>query len=203
MARTDRQWADAGGSRDELLLDATLRLIGRAGTDAVTHRAVAAEAKVSLGAVTHHFTTRNDLVDRALRFAVTREVARLRDLVFDLQRKAFDVEAWLSVLIGWYADELRTNAEPHVACYEVFLAAARDARYRPVIDELRETWRQNTELALRAAGSTNPQGHAAIFVSTLIGMLLQQLALPRRSFKADTVAALTELVDQLAKHRRR
>jgi len=202
MVRTSKPAGESAG-RDELLLDAALRLIGRVGIDGVTQRAVAAEAKVSLGAVTHHFATRDDLVDRALRFAVVREVARLRDLVFDLQRKAFDVEAWLSALVGWYADELRTNALTHLACYEVFLAAARDARYRPVIEMLRETWRQSTELALRAAGSADPQGHAAIFVSTLIGMLLQQLALPQRNFKAETIAALSELVEQLAGQRRR
>lgn len=175
---------------DTALMEAALRLIGRGGLDSVTHRAVAGEARVSLGAVTHHFASRDDLIDRTLRFVIAREVARLRDLVLGLQRKAFDVQAWLDALVSWYADDLKRNAETHVVCYDVFLAAARNARYRPVIGELRDTWRSSAELALRAAGSDAPEAHAAIFVSALIGLLLQQLALPRRNFKADAIAVL-------------
>jgi DNA-binding transcriptional regulator YbjK len=182
---------------DTALMEAALRLIGRGGLDSVTHRAVAGEARVSLGAVTHHFASRDDLIDRTLRFVIAREVARLRDLVLGLQRKAFDVQAWLEALVSWYADDLKRNAETHVVCYDVFLAAARNARYRPVIGELRDTWRSSAELALRAAGSDAPEAHAAIFVSALIGLLLQQLALPRRDFRADRVAVLLELVHRL------
>jgi len=89
MAAGIRRATDAGGG-DVVLMEATLRLIGRRGLDSVTHRAVAGEAGVSLGAVTHYFASRDDLIDRALRFAVTREVARLRDLVLGLQRKALN-----------------------------------------------------------------------------------------------------------------
>jgi TetR/AcrR family transcriptional regulator, regulator of biofilm formation and stress response len=181
------------------LLGATLRLIGRGGFDRVTHRAVAGEAKVSLGAVTHHFKTRDELVDRALRFAVSNEVARLRDLVLALQGGAFDVEAWIAGLVGSYADDLKRNAEIHVACFEVFLAASRGSRYRPLIDELRETWRSSTVLALRAAGSADPEAHAAIFVATLIGLLLQQLAMQQRSFAVDAATTLLELVNRITK----
>jgi DNA-binding transcriptional regulator YbjK len=54
------------------LMEATLRIIGRKGLDGVTHRAVAAEAGMSVGAVTHHFSTRDILVDATLRVALTR-----------------------------------------------------------------------------------------------------------------------------------
>ncbi len=113
--------------RERPLMEATLRIIGRTGLDGVTHRAVAAEAGMSVGAVTHHFETRDVLVDAALRFALTREVGRLRALAFSLQNKAFDVEAWIEQLVSWYARELSTHAETHIACYEAFLAAARGA----------------------------------------------------------------------------
>jgi DNA-binding transcriptional regulator YbjK len=196
MAAGIRRATDRGGG-DAALMEAALRLIGRGGLDSVTHRAVAGEAGVSLGAVTHHFASRDELIDRTLRFVIAREVARLRDLVLGLQRKAFDVQAWLEALVGWYADDLKRDAETHVACYDVFLAAARNAKYRSVIGELRETWRSSAELALRAAGSDAPEAHAAIFVSALIGLLLQQLALPRRDFRADGVAVLLELVNRL------
>ena len=179
--------------RERPLMEATLRIIGRGGIDGVTHRAVAAEAGLSVGAVTHHFATRDALVDAALRFALAREVGRLRALALSLQGKAFDLEAWIEQLTGWYAQELKAQAEVHIACYEAFLAAARDERYREIVAQWFATWQHSAELALRAAGSTTPRRHAELFVSALIGILLQQLATPRRSFRQDMRAALSEL----------
>jgi len=180
--------------RERPLMEATLRIIGRAGLDGVTHRAVASEAGMSLGAVTHHFATRDALVDAALRFALGREVDRLRALALSLQSNALDVEAWIESLVAWYARELLNQAETHIACYEAFMAAARSARHRPIVVEWFETWRQSAELALRAAGSSDPPRHAELFVSALIGMVLQQLAVPRRSFRKGAKASLLELV---------
>jgi DNA-binding transcriptional regulator YbjK len=183
--------------RERPLMEATLRVIGRKGIDGVTHRSVATEAEMSVGAITHHFATRDILVDAALRFALARELGRLRALALGLQGKAFDVEAWIESLVGWYSQELKTQAEIHIACYDAFLAAARDKRYQPIVAEWFETWRQSAELALKAAGSSDPRAHAGLFVSALIGMLLQQLAVPRRSFRQDTKTALCELANSL------
>jgi AcrR family transcriptional regulator len=178
-------------------MEATLRIIGRDGLDRVTHRAVAAEAGMSLGAVTHHFDSRDGLVDAALRYALSREIGRLQAFALNLQSKAFDVEGWIGSLVDWYARELNGRAEIHIACYDAFLAAARNARHRAVVVEWFETWRQSAELALKAAGSDQPCRHAELFVAALIGMLLQQLATPRRSFRQEAKAALLELVGGL------
>jgi DNA-binding transcriptional regulator YbjK len=181
-------------ARDRPLMEATLRVIGRDGLDGVTHRAVAAEAGMSLGAVTHHFKTRDVLVDAALRHALAREVGRLRTFALSLQSSAFDLDVWIDALVDWYARELKNEAEIHIACYEAFLAAARSPRHRAVVEEWFETWRQSAELALRAAGSSEPRRHAELFVASLIGVLLQQLAMPRRGFRQETKAALLALV---------
>jgi DNA-binding transcriptional regulator YbjK len=183
--------------RERPLMEATLRIIGRRGIDGVTHRAVAAEADMSVGAVTHHFATRDILVDAALRFALTREVGRLRALALSMQGKALDVETWIDALVGWYSRELKIQAEIHIACYDAFLAAARDERHRPIVAEWFDTWRQSADLALRAAGSSDPRRHSELFVSALIGILLQQLATPRRGFRQEAKAALSELVSRL------
>ncbi|PZA13831.1 TetR family transcriptional regulator [Rhodopseudomonas palustris] len=181
-------------AREREVMDATLRLIGRGGLKAVTHRAVAAEIGMSLGAITHRYGTRDLLVEAALNFALMREVARLRALALKLQSDALDLEAWIDALVGWYAKELDSEAEIHVACYEAFLAAARDDRYQPIVAEWHQTWRRSAELALTAAGSRVPELHAGIFVSAVVGIVLEQLASPRRSFKKEMRAALLELV---------
>jgi AcrR family transcriptional regulator len=190
---TDRKASE----RERPLMEATLRIIGRDGLDRVTHRAVASEAGMSVGAVTHHFGTRDSLVDAALRYALSREISRLQALALDLQSRAFDAEAWIRALVDWYARELNGQAEIHIACYEAFLAAARTARHRAVVVEWFETWRRSAELALKAAGSSEPRRHAELFVAALIGILLQQLATPRRGFRQEAKAALSELVGGL------
>jgi DNA-binding transcriptional regulator YbjK len=183
--------------RQRPLMEATLRIIGRLGVDGVTHRAVAAEAGMSLGAITHHFSSRDHLVEAALRHALARETGRLRALSLSLQDQVMDIDTWIGALAAWYARELKTDAEVHIACYEAFLAAARSPRYRDIIQQWFSTWQRSAELALKAAGSTRPRQHAELFVSALIGVVLQQLAAPRRSFRRDAVALLTSLVDGL------
>ena len=50
-----------GAARRELLLDAAARVVSERGSAALTHRAVAAEAGVSLASVTYHFASVADL----------------------------------------------------------------------------------------------------------------------------------------------
>jgi AcrR family transcriptional regulator len=179
------------------ILEGALRVIGRLGVDAVTHRAVAAEAGVSPGAVAHHFATRDGVVEAALRFAIGRELERLRGFALELQSKAFDRTRWLDAVVGWYARELETDPATHVACYEAFVTAARDERYREIVREWFDTYERSAELAMRAAGSSDPVNHASVFVSTLMGIVLQQLAAPRRKFRQVARAQLAALVDAL------
>jgi len=55
-----------GERRRRAILDATLALVGREGTAAVTHRAVAAEAGVPLAATTYYFDSKEELIRDAL-----------------------------------------------------------------------------------------------------------------------------------------
>jgi TetR/AcrR family transcriptional regulator, regulator of biofilm formation and stress response len=64
--------------RRRAILEATLRLIGRRGPEAVTHRAVAAEAEVPLASITYYFGSRDGLLDDALRHVADEEMAALR-----------------------------------------------------------------------------------------------------------------------------
>src|SRR5215212_401570 len=66
--------------RREQILDATLRVIGRSGREAVTHRAVAEEAGVPLGSTTYYFDSRGDLLRQALEHVAAHEVERYGQL---------------------------------------------------------------------------------------------------------------------------
>ncbi|MFL5750920.1 MAG: TetR/AcrR family transcriptional regulator, partial [Chloroflexota bacterium] len=83
---------------NERILDATMAIVGRCGLEAVTHRAVAREAGVSLGAISHHFPTRQALLEAALAQAAEREAGRLDDLALQLQSSLFDPDDWIAAM---------------------------------------------------------------------------------------------------------
>src|SRR4051812_46331444 len=56
---------------------ATVRVVAREGVGAVTHRRVAAEARVSLSSTTWHFATKADILAAALHWTAQREVKRI------------------------------------------------------------------------------------------------------------------------------
>jgi len=187
--------------RAHRLLEATLRVIGRVGIEAVTHRAVASEAGVSVGAITHHFASRDLLVEAALGFAVACELERVQTFARKIQPKLFDRVAWIEALVAWYARELDDDPETHIACFEAFLRGAREPRHRALVRDWFSAYHQTAELALRAAGSQQPREHAQIFVSALTGLVLQQLALRRPRFRSRTAPLLGGLVTALVSSR--
>ncbi|ANY06314.1 TetR/AcrR family transcriptional regulator [Pseudonocardia sp. HH130630-07] len=118
-----------GERRRRALLEATMRLVGRRGTAAVTQRAVAAEAGVPPSAVLYYFATVDDLLVAALTDVNDDYVARLAAI------------ATVEDLVGLIEDCARQDRLRTVAEYELLLHAARR-------DELRaELHRWDTALA--------------------------------------------------------
>lgn len=178
---------------EDPVLEAALRVIGRRGLEALTHRAAAAEAGVSLGAVTHRHGKRDELAGAALDYAITRETARADAFALRLQAQAFDLDAWAEAVAAWYARELAERAEVHAACFEALLAAGRDPRLRQTLETWIEAWRRAPALALRAAGDPAPEAGAAMLVDAMLGAVLRQLAVPDPEFQPRLKAMLARL----------
>ncbi len=175
-------------------MEAALRVIGRRGLESLTHRAVAAEAGVSLGAVTHRHRKRDDLAAAAMAYAVGRETARADAFALRLQSEAFDLPAWIDAVAAHYARELETNRDRHAACCEALLAAARDPRHRPAVEAWLAAWRRAPALALRAAGAPEPELRAADLVDAMIGAVMRQLAVPAPDFAAALQRTLAAMI---------
>jgi DNA-binding transcriptional regulator YbjK len=58
-------------------LQATLRILGREGSAAITHRAVAEEAGVPIASTTYYFSSKEDLLKEALYLHVEQEAQRV------------------------------------------------------------------------------------------------------------------------------
>jgi DNA-binding transcriptional regulator YbjK len=181
-----------GEARREAILRATLAVIGAHGTDAVTHRAVAAEAGVPVSATTYYFSSRDQLLEETLRLAAREETERLERLVLELAPHEVSMSQWAEAVAGTLARDVEREPAVHVAFYELALEASR----RPALRDELEKWQRAhlslAELGLRAAGSSDPQADAPVLVATISGLIFGQLALPREGFEHNVLRPALE-----------
>jgi DNA-binding transcriptional regulator YbjK len=154
--------------RREQILEAALRLIGRSGRQAVTHRAVAEEAGVPLGSTTYYFESRDDLLRQALEHVSASEVERYGELGEEL-RQVKSPRALADRLI----DELVAAARDRIAYiaeYELWLEAGQ----RPELREAAQNWcdaeQRSVAGAMEALGSTDPRADASLVVAAIDGL---------------------------------
>ncbi|TCM51531.1 TetR/AcrR family transcriptional regulator [Kribbella sp. VKM Ac-2568] len=170
-----------GRLRRTELLTATLAVIERDGVAGVSHRAVAAQAGVSLASTTYHFASLDDLLVAALTWAAEDLTAELQERVNEMGARPADELARLIEHCLVYRRG-RTLAE-----YELYLLAVR----RPALREAAAAWLEPlTEIARNF--TTDPH-KASLLVAALDGILLQSLIGARPYNKDDFSALLTLL----------
>src|SRR3954453_5991308 len=99
--RRDRR----GELRRGELLEAAIHLIGAQGLDAVTHRAVAAEAGVPAASTSYYFRSKDELIDEALNTLATREIALPPARRAALGERAADLEETTEALSAWIEEQ--------------------------------------------------------------------------------------------------
>jgi DNA-binding transcriptional regulator YbjK len=176
--------------RREQILEATLRVIGRSGREAVTHRAVAEEAGVPLGSTTYYFDSRDDLLGQALEHVARKEADRHLQLGQEL-RKAKTPRQLADMLLDQLVYEI-DDRDAYIAEYELWLEAGR----RPDLREAATAWCDAVQLSVAGAmeklGSTDPAMDASLVVAAIDG--LGERVLARED---DPAAAAKEFRPQL------
>ncbi|WP_210590582.1 TetR/AcrR family transcriptional regulator [Streptomyces sp. GESEQ-35] len=118
-----------GEARRELLLDAAVGIVGEQGLGALTHRAVAASAAVSLASVTYHYPSADDLRQATFEHAGSRIGLEFLELV---TRAAEEPDA-LPDICGDFTARLVTQRRiDTIAVFEMILAAGHDSELEPV-----------------------------------------------------------------------
>jgi DNA-binding transcriptional regulator YbjK len=159
--------AARGDARKILLLDAAVRVVAANGSGALTHRAAAAEAAVSLASVTYHFPSIDDLRRATFQHAGSRIGL---DFVALIAEASSDVER-IPVISGDFVGMLATERRVEtLATLEMILAAGHDAELRPVIGFFND---RLSELFLPYVGD---QAAALTITSAIQGLLLTVLA---------------------------
>jgi DNA-binding transcriptional regulator YbjK len=177
----------------ERILRATLELIGQEGIGGVTNRAVAAQAGVSLGSLTYHFSSQTELLREALLLFVTREAERLAALAEGLEGTTPDVGEIAAAVQGIVQTARRHE---QLAQMELYLQAARDPELRDVAARAFAAYDQAARVVLVALGVADPEPLVPVVIALVDGFELRRLALDAPADPADPalVAGLAALV---------
>ena len=156
--------------RRAAIVEATLRVIGARGADAVTHRAVAAEAGVPLASTTYYFASKEALVREAFELTIERSIGRVAEHAARTEGSAVDR------LVALADAELREVNAPLAAQFELMLEAGR----RPELRDLAARWDRVYREALAQLVGDELDVDVAGYL--LDGALIGQLSFPVDGF---------------------
>jgi DNA-binding transcriptional regulator YbjK len=164
------------------IVEATLRVIGARGADAVTHRAVAAEAGVPLASTTYYFASKEALVREAFELTIERSLALVAEHAARSEGTVVDR------LVALADAQLRDADAPLAAQFELMLEAGR----RPELRDLAAHWDTTYREAMRALVGDDLDVDVAGYL--IEGALIGQLSFPEDGFAEGTLRPLLERV---------
>ncbi len=178
-------------ARRAAIIEAAVKIIATRGLSAVTHRAVAREAKVPLAATTYYFSSKEEILKEALESLSEAEVSRLSSLEKELGElePAEALPSLAAALIG-DSEEARRG---WLAQFEIYLEAARHPELRPAIEQRRAAFVSLAEANLRKFGAPEPEHRAELAVAGINGILLDRV----RELGDDPQATMLERLRQL------
>lgn len=130
MAKVTAAVTPKGERRRFALVCAAADLLCQGGFESVTHRAVAEQAGLPLASTTYYFSSLEELIETAVDYLCTAELARLRDRVGSLPRRRRGAEAAADLLVDLLAGE--PSREQLISRYERYIACARHPAMRGV-----------------------------------------------------------------------
>jgi AcrR family transcriptional regulator len=161
--------------RVERILDALIELLATRGPDALSIRNVASAAGVSVGAVQHHFGTKEKLLQAAMLTVEQRFASRIADLLRDDPSPESRLRAFCVEIAGLGSDDIT-----EVVVWTVF--AARSA----VDDGIRQhhvsSWRHTEDVLRALVDAAYPQAtadsadSAALLLAVLDGIAVSRAA---------------------------
>ena len=183
-----------GIQRRAAILRATLRILGREGTAAITHRSVAEEAGVPIAATTYYFSSKEDLIREALHLHAEMEAERVAEATRTLGEGPTTVEALAEHLADFVDHGLGAGRQALIAEYELLLQAARDPGLESLSRVFYERVRGQLEETLTELGARDPTDAARLIMAVLAGLEVDNLATPTTHLSREE---LRQLIGQL------
>ena len=166
--------------RRRLIVEAALRVIARAGVNAATHRAVAAEAGVPLASTTYHFASKAEIVAEALELAIDRSIAAVERCTAPPHPTT--PAALADRLVELVHLLCGDDQAPLAAQYELLIEAGRSAGLRRVAERWGGAYMGGLREIVAAAGVPGPDQAADILSDLIEGALLDLVSFPRAGF---------------------
>ncbi|MDQ1563771.1 MAG: hypothetical protein QOI14_722 [Actinomycetota bacterium] len=156
-----------GAARRILVLDAAVRVVAGRGSSALTHRAAAEEAKVSIASVSYHFPSIGELRRETLQYAGSNIGLELADLVRSIASSIDDTPEVCAAFATRLVSERRIET---AAVFELIVAAGHDPDLRPIVAFF------NGQLAEVLTPYLGARVRALAVSAALQGLLLTNLA---------------------------
>lgn len=198
------QNSDRGSRGAHLVLDAVVRVLVRDGLDGLSVRRVAAEAGVSIGAVQHHFPTKDALLIAAADHVTTQFKFRADHLVRHAMAEEGPTAAFLAFCrLLANADLTADEDGEDTAASTVWLWYAAKATQRGVVAEAFTAGWSLTENYLRGLiADLFPRLDAAVeaghLLAVLDGLAVARAAEPDRMPRSRAAAIVHRHITQLA-----
>ncbi|WP_165611679.1 TetR/AcrR family transcriptional regulator [Mycolicibacterium fortuitum] len=176
------------------ILSSTLDLIGERGIGGLSNRLVAKSAGVSLGTLTYHFSSQDELLSEALQTFVDTEVERLLGIAVELEGSVLTTgEALARTRV---AIEDRAGRSAQIAQLELYVHATRNDKLRAAAAQCYEAYDRVAAAGLKALGVPEPDRVAPTVGALIDGLELRRLAVGGLS--VDLAEALAALISGLA-----
>lgn len=165
--------SDAPSTRDRIV-HAALRVIGTGGLAALTNRRVAAEAQVSLGSLTYHFDSQDDLIRESLLAFVAAETARITAIADNLADHVASVAE--AAVAAQQAMTDMTLGPEELGVFELYVQSARDPALHEAVRACFAAYDRAATRALELLGITDADQLAPHVVALVMGSQLRRLA---------------------------
>lgn len=187
-----------GEERRRDVLDATLRVIGRDGLRAVTHRAVATEAGTSLSATTYYFESGTDMIVQAFTQYVDERIAAVEAvLTGPLAVGSLSADEGTELLTQFVTDELASGGLRISAEYQLALEGVREPAIAEEFARLTRSAEQHLAGLLALAGSIDPPTDARVLLAMVRGLEIDEVTRPEPSSTDQIAAVCRRTVDAL------
>jgi TetR/AcrR family transcriptional regulator, regulator of biofilm formation and stress response len=178
-----------GVARRTLLLNAAVGVVARSGAGALTHRAVASEAQVSIASVTYHFPSIDQLRRETFEHAGSKIGLELADLVVAASDRIDEIPE----ICANYAVRLVVERRVQTAAvFELIVAAGHDDAMKPVVALY------NGMLSNLLAPYAGGVSRARTVGAAIQGLLLVQLA---SAFPTDPEGLAEAVSDLICRYR--
>lgn len=171
-----------GIERRREVLEATLRVIGRSGIRAATHRAVAEEAGTSLSATTYYFASGQDMICQAFAHYVDERIGELDRILTEAQAQArtsggpsLGAAAGELLLTQFVLDELSGGRLRMSAEYQLALEGMREPEIAAQFERLSRSLELHLVALMALIGTPRPRSDARLVLSFVRGLEIDEI----------------------------